>query len=45
MIEEKNYFKKHSFNKWNEWTPDDGKKWNYNWKAKNILISSLGVDE
>jgi hypothetical protein len=26
------------------WTTDDEKKWNYDWKAKNILIYSLGVD-
>jgi len=28
-----------------QWTDDDEKKYNYDWKAKNILISSLGVDE
>lgn len=28
-----------------QWTADDEKKWAYNWKAQNILISALGVDE
>jgi hypothetical protein len=28
-----------------QWTADDEKKWVYDWKARNILISALDVDE
>ncbi|XP_050908751.1 uncharacterized protein LOC127122457 [Lathyrus oleraceus] len=28
-----------------QWTADDEKKWAYDWKAQNILISVLGVEE
>jgi hypothetical protein len=29
----------------NEWTTYEERKWSYDWKARTILISSLGVDE
>ena len=28
-----------------QWNEDDEKKWLCYWKARNILISTLGVDE
>lgn len=28
-----------------QWTAEDEKKWSYDWKARNILIPTLGVDE
>ncbi|XP_050916134.1 uncharacterized protein LOC127131247 [Lathyrus oleraceus] len=28
-----------------QWTADDEKKWSHDWKARNILISSLGVND
>lgn len=28
-----------------QWTAKDEKKWSYDWKARNILISTVGVDE
>lgn len=28
-----------------QWDANDEKKWVYDWKIRNILISSLGVDE
>lgn len=28
-----------------QWIIDDEKKWAYDWKAQNILISVLSVDE
>lgn len=27
-----------------QWIAEDEKKWSYDWKAQNILISALGVD-
>ncbi|XP_058785733.1 uncharacterized protein LOC131660504 [Vicia villosa] len=27
-----------------QWNAEDEKKWLYDWKARNVLISSLGVD-
>jgi hypothetical protein len=29
----------------NKWTTDEERKWSYDLKARNILISSLGIDE
>lgn len=28
-----------------QWDDNDHKKWGYDWKAQNIIISILGVDE
>lgn len=28
-----------------QWNAENEKKWYYDWKASNILITALGVDE